>query len=137
MIREDPLFRNMGCAMTTTKVGVLIGLLDNVEQIFSVSVPQDSIRLLTDHKMFEASRMDEIANLGASAHIATFSVSKPAKIIVRGVDQPIVNLDYHGWPSVDAGTYAVFLMPRHREGDWLGPVLLAYTKLENAEHDLA
>lgn len=129
---EDLLLRNMGCAMTSTKVGSLIGLLDNVEQIYSVSVPKDSDRLLTDHKFFDASRIAEITQICVS-RIATFSVGKPSKIIVRGVDQPTVNLDYHGWPTVEAGTYAVFLMPRHREGNWLGPVLFAYTKLAHPE----
>jgi len=118
--------------MTNTKVGTLIGLLDNNEEIFSISVPPESANLLTAHTTFDVSRISEFMNLGASTKIAMFTAGDSAKIIIRGIDQPIVNLDYHNWPIFSAGTYAVYLMPRRREGSWLGPIVFAYTKLEDS-----
>lgn len=104
------LVRNAGCAMTSTEVGLLVCYLDGYDELFRLKV-SSAEWLLTDHKIIDAAYLAELSAQGLLSEmrrIATFSISHKTKLIIHGVDQPVVNLGYHGWPVFEAGNYAVF-----------------------------
>ena len=107
------LLRNAGCASIKTKAGIIVSHLDGSDELFRVNVlPAE--HLLTDHKIIDAVRLAELSEHGLASdlrQIAAFSIRKLTKLIIHGIDQPIVNLDYHGWPVFEEGGYTVFAVP--------------------------